>query len=103
ERAAVDERRLALERLDEVRLDRVLEQNGHRAGRLQLLGRDRLALPRVGDRDRPEALAQVEEVARDGGDRHHLRGGGDVEAGLADVAVRAAAEAEDDVAEGTVV
>ena len=47
ERAAVDERGLALERLHEVRLDRVLEEHGHRAGRLQLLGRDRLALPRV--------------------------------------------------------
>ncbi len=44
ERAAVDERRLALERLDEVRLDRVLEDDGHRARRLDVLGRDRLAL-----------------------------------------------------------
>ena len=44
ERAAVDERRLPLERLDEVRLERVLEQHGHRAGRPQLLGRHRLAL-----------------------------------------------------------
>ena len=103
ERPAVDERRLALERLDEVRLDRVLEENGHCPGRLQLLGRDRLALPGVGDRDRTEPLAQVEEVAGDGGDRHHLGGGGDVEAGLADVAVRASAEADDDAAERAVV
>ena len=33
ERPAVDERRLALERLHEVRLDRVLEDDGHRARR----------------------------------------------------------------------
>ena len=34
EGAAVDERRLTLERLDEVRLQRVLEQHGHRACRV---------------------------------------------------------------------
>ena len=103
ERAAVDERRLALERLDEVRLDRLLEQDGHRAGGAQLLGRDRLALVRVADGDRAEPRAEVEEVAGDGGDRHHLGGGGDVEAGLADVAVRSPAEADDDVAQRAVV
>ena len=42
-----------------------------------------------------EPLAQVGEVAGDGDDRHDLGGGGDVEAGLARVAVRAAAEARD--------
>ena len=41
ERPAVDERGLPLERLDEVRLERVLEQHRHRAGRPQLLGRGR--------------------------------------------------------------
>ena len=43
ERAAVHEHRLALERLHEVRLDRVLEQHGHRAGGAEVLGGDRLA------------------------------------------------------------
>ena len=103
ERPAVDERGLALERLDEVRLDRVLEQHGHRARRLELLGGDGLALPRVADGDRAEPLAQVVQVARDGDDRHHLRGRGDVEAGLADVAVRAPAEPDDDRAQRAVV
>ena len=96
ERAAVEERGLALERLDEVRLDRVLEQDGHRARSLELLGRDRLALPGVADGDLPEPLAEVEEVARDGDDGHDLGGSRDVEARLADVAVRAAAEPDDD-------
>ena len=41
-----------------------------------------------------EPRAQVLQVARDGEDRHHLGGGGDVEARLARVAVRAAAEAD---------
>ena len=53
ERAAVDERRLTLERLDEVRLERVLEEHGHRAGRPELLCEDRLALEGVRDGDRP--------------------------------------------------
>ena len=44
----------------------------------------------------PSRRAQVGEVARDGDDRHHLRGGRDVEAGLARRAVDAAAEADDD-------
>ena len=44
ERPAVHERGLALERLHEVRLDRLLQEDGHRARRLQLLGGDGLAL-----------------------------------------------------------
>ena len=43
ERPAVHERRLALERLHEVRLDRLLQQHRHRAGRADLLRGDRLA------------------------------------------------------------
>ena len=103
ERPAVDERRLALERLDEVRLDRVLEKHGHRARRLQLLGDDGLALPRVADGDRAEPPAQVVQVAGDGEDRHDLRRRGDVEAGLARIAVRAPAEADRDLPQRAVV
>ena len=55
------------------------------------------------DRDRAEPLAQVEEVGGDGDDRHHLGRRGDVEPGLARVAVRLAAEPEDDVAQRAVV
>ena len=44
ERTAVHERRLALERLHEIRLDRLLQQHGHRAGGPKLLGGDRLAV-----------------------------------------------------------
>ena len=63
ERAAVHEARLALERLDQVRLQRLLEDDRHRARGLELLGRDRLALLRVADRDRAEPPAEVGEVA----------------------------------------
>ena len=103
ERAAVDERRLPLERLDEVRLDRVLEEDGHRARGLQLLGRHRLALERLPDRDPAEPRAEVAEVAGDRDERHDLARRGDVEARLARVAVHAAAERGDDVAQRAVV
>ena len=103
ERAAVDERRLPLERLHEVRLDRVLEDDGDRAGRADLLGGDGLALVGLPDGDAAEPLAQVGEVARDGDEPHDLARGGDVEPGLARSAVRAAAEPGDDVPQVAVV
>ena len=99
ERARVHEAELALERLDDVRLERVLEQHRHRAGRLDLLGRDRVAGGRVADRDRAELAAQVGQVGREREDRHHLARGRDVEARLGRDAVLGAAEPADDVAQ----
>jgi hypothetical protein len=104
ERAAVHQAGLALERLDQVRLDRVLEQHRHRARRAEVLGRHRLAaVERVRDRDAPEPLAQVPQILRDGEDGHHLGRRRDVEAGLARVAVGASAEADRDLAQRPVV
>ena len=104
ERAAVHQHRLALERLHEVRLERVLEQHGHRAGGAEVLGGDRLpAVERVSRGDPRHPLAQVLEVASDSHDRHHLRRRGDVEAGLPRVSVGPAAEADRDVAQRPVV
>ena len=104
ERAAVHEHRLPLERLHEVRLDRILEQHGHRAGGAEVLGGDRLAaVERVRGGDPRHPPAQILQVASDGHDRHHLRRGGDVEAGLAGVSVGTAAEADGDVAERPIV
>ena len=59
EGAAVDEGGLALERLDEVRLDRLLEHDRERACRAELLRGHRLALVRLADGDLPEPLAEV--------------------------------------------
>ena len=96
ERPAVHQARLALERLDQVGLDRVLEQHGHRAGGAEVLGGDRLAAV-----ERCSATVIAPSRRRrscrsrdDGQDRHDLGGGGDVESGLARVAVGAAAEAD---------
>ena len=103
ERPAVHERGLALERLHEVRLDRLLQEHGQRARRLDLLGGHGLAVVGLADRDRPEPLAEIPEIARDRDEGHDLARGGDVEAGLARVPVRAAAETRDDIAQGAVV
>src|SRR6185312_6868426 len=53
--------------------------------------------------DAPEALPHLGEGRGEREDRHHLAGGGDVEAGLARDAVQLAAEAHDDVAQRAVV
>ena len=103
ERPAVDERRLPLERLHEVRLDRLLEDDRERACRLDVVGGDRLALVGLPDGDAAQSLPEVGEVARDGDEPHDLARRGDVEAGLPGSAVRAATEAGDDVPEVPVV
>ena len=103
ERPAVDERGLTLHGLHEVRLQRFLEQDGHRAGGADLLRGHRRAVERRADRDCAEARPQVGEITRDGDDRHHLRGRGDVEPRLAWIAVRGAPEPEHDLTERPVV
>jgi hypothetical protein len=94
ERAAVDQRRVALERLDEVRHERVLEQDGHGARRLQVGRGHRPPVARVGHDDAAEPGLQVGKVAGEAEDRHDLRGDRDVEAVLAREAVAGAAEPE---------
>ncbi len=63
-----------------------------------------IGLPVGGRRedDPAEPRAQVVQVGREGEDRHHLRGDGDDELGLARDAVLATAEADDDVAQRAV-
>ena len=57
----------------------------------------------AGGEDHPaQPRPKVEQVGREGEDRHHLRGDGDDELGLARDAVLAPAEADDDVAQGPV-
>ena len=56
ERAAVDEGRVAFQRLHQVGLDGVLQQHGHGAVGLQVGGGDRLAVAGVGDDDPAQAV-----------------------------------------------
>ena len=99
ERPGVDEGRPALERLEQVRLDRVAQQDRHRPGDVEVLGGDRLAVGRRRQDDPAEPGAQVEQVGGEGEDRHHLGADGDDVLGLARDAVLAPAEADDDVAQ----
>ena len=103
ERAAVDERGRVLEGLHEVRRERVAEDRGHRAVRVEVAGPHGLPVARVADDDVAEPLLEVGETGREAEDGHHLARDDDVEARLARIAVARPAEADDDVAERAVV
>ena len=87
ERAAVDQRRIVLQRLHQVRLDRISQQRRHRTLRLELAGDDRLLVARVADHDATDSLLQIGEVVGQAQDRHDLGGDDDVEAILPRIAV----------------
>ena len=102
ERPAVDERRAALERLEQVRLDRVDQQDRHRARDADVLARDGLAVGRRRHHDPAEAGPQVVEIGREREDGHDLRRDRDHPLGLAGDAVLLAAEADDRAPHGPV-
>jgi hypothetical protein len=95
----VDHDRLALERLDEVRLERVLHDHRHRARDLELLGGHGLAVVGRGDHDPAQASAQVGEVGGEGEHGHDLGRGDDDELVLARDPVQLAAQADHGVPE----
>ncbi len=103
ERAAVDQRRVVLQRLHEVRLDGVAQQYGHRAVGLQIGGRDGLSLAGVGYDDPPQPLLQFPQRLGETEDGHHLGGHGDIVAGLAWHGVVRAAQPDDYVPQRPVV
>ena len=103
ERAAVDERRGMLEGLHEVRLQRVLEQRGHRALCIQVACGDGLFVIGVADDEARQTLLEVGDVGSEAEHCHDLGGDGDVVAVLTRGAVDSAAQAVHDEAELTVV
>ncbi len=103
ERTAVDERRRAFEGLHQVGGERLLQQHGHRAVRLEVLGANGVTVPRVRDDDVAEPGLEVVEVARQAEDRHDLGSHRDVEAGLARKTVGDAAERADDLTQRAIV
>ena len=100
---AVDEGGVALERLDEVRLNGILEQGRHGALGVDVGNRDGLAIVGVGDDHAAQAVAEVHKVGREAEGGHDLGGHGDVEAVLARHAVGDAAETVYDLPKLTVV
>ncbi|CAB4852479.1 unannotated protein [freshwater metagenome] len=103
ERASVHDDRSVLQRLQQVRLQGLAHDDGHRASTLELLGSDGFAGRVVADDDATHTSAQVVHRVGEREDGHHLTGGSDVEPGLAGDAVHLRAEADDDVAQCPVV
>ena len=103
EGAAVDEGGRPLDGLHEVGLHGILKEQGQGPRRTELLRVHRASAARIADEDAPEAPLHVGEILRQTEDCHHLRGDGDVKAGLPRHAVDAPAEPRDDVAQGAVV
>ena len=103
ERPAMDERRVVLERLHEVGHHGVLQEDGHGAGRLQLLGAHQLTIAGLADQHPAEPALEVAEIGGQAEHRHDLGGDRDVEAVLARKAVRDPAQAADDRAQRAVV
>ena len=97
------ERRVVLERLDQVRLDGVLEQSGASTLGLDVGNGDRLAGTAVSHDHATQALLQVVEAGGEAEHGHDLGSDGDVEAVLTGNAVTGGAEAVDHVAQLAVV
>ena len=103
ERAAVHEHRRILQRLDQIRVQGVLEQNRHRADRLQIARIDGRPIICIGHQNPPQPPLEVVHIVRQTEDRHNLAGHSDNKMILAHHAVRLAAHTDDDIAQGTVV
>ena len=103
ERSPVDQRGRVLERLDEVRLEGVLQKRRHCAGGLEVARRDRPAVEAVGDDHAREAGLHVRDRGRKAEHCHDLARDGDLKAVLARAAVFLPAETGDDLAQLAVV
>ena len=75
----MDEGWLPLARLHEIRLERVLQQDGHGARHVEALGSDRSPVEARRDRDRPETAPKVTAVPGHCQKSHDLGGRRDVE------------------------
>ena len=103
EGAAVHKGGRALEGLDQVGLEGVLEQGRHGAGGLEVAGGHGRAAVGVAHHDAAQALLEVGDVLGEAEHSHDLGGHGDVEAVLARGAVGLAAEAVDHKAQLAIV
>ena len=103
EGAAVDKGGGALQRLDQIGLQGVLQQGGHGALGLQIVGGDGLAVVGIAHDDPGQTCLQVGDVAGQAQDRHDLAGHGDLKAVLPGHTLDLAAQAVHDVAQLAVV
>src|SRR5256885_341068 len=99
----MDERGSALERLHEVGVDRVLQEQRHRALRLQFAGSHGGLPGGDADDDARQAALQVLDTGGEGHDRHDLGARDDDEAFFARRAGIEPPQTDDEVAQGAVV
>ncbi len=91
--------RLALNGLHQVRVDRIHHPGSHGSGHIKVGCGDRAVLPVIRHHHPANTLTHVFQVFGDGENGHDLRADRDVEAGLHGHAVRCAAKAHGDVAQ----
>ena len=103
EGTAVDKRRRALECLNQVGFERVLEQSRHGTLGLKVACADGLAGIAVADNNLAQALLKIVDARGQAQDCHDLGGNSDVEAILARHSLGLAANAVDNMAQLTVV
>ena len=99
----MDKRGRTLERLNQIRLERVLEECRHGALSLKVAGADGLAGETIADDDLAQALLEVIDARGQAQDCHDLGGDGDVEAVLARHALGLTANAVDNMAQLAIV
>ena len=99
----MDEGGVVLERLHEVRHQRVLEEHGHGARRLDVLGQHLALVALRRHHDLADAAFEVFDGGREAEDRHDLGGDSDIEARLARETIGDAAQRTDDLAQRAVV
>ena len=99
----MDDGGVVLQGLHQVGLDGILEQDGHSAFRLQVMGGDRLTGTVVAHDDASQALLQIHQVGSQAEDCHDFRRNGDIKAVFPGHALHPTANAVDDVAELPVV
>jgi hypothetical protein len=102
-RSAVNDGRVVLQRLHQVRLDGILQQRRHGPLGLQVAGANRVQIARVADDDPGQPLLQVAPRGGQAEDRHDLGRDDDVEAVLARKAIARAAKRDHGGAQRTVV
>ena len=103
ERPAVDERRIILERLDEVGLDRLGEQHRHRAVGPEVARGNRPPGDGGADDDPAEAVLEIGDAVGEAQDRHYFGRDGYVEARRAGLAGQLATGRQGDFAKRAVV
>ena len=100
---AMEERRIALKRLDKIGLDCLGKQHRHRTISLQIARSDWLAVTGIGDNDPAKPFFKIPQIAGQAEDRHHFGGNRNVKAAFARISVCYPANGLDDIPQRPVI